>query len=290
VADASKTVAGSAAGEYFVDRTCIACETCTQLAPETFEQAGEFFRVHQQPATANEIRRATRALVACPVGAIGTLHANQAKAVMHDFPLPIDGAVYYCGFNSRKSFGGNSYFVVHPNGNWLVDSPKFIPHLVRRFAVMGGIRYIFLTHQDDVADAAAFARHFGATRIIHRADSQAQHGAEIILDGAEPALIESGFRIIPTPGHTRGHCVMLHQERFLFTGDHLWWEPDTKRLGASRSVCWYSWAAQTGSMRRLLNETFEWVLPGHGDRGHLPAARMHAELASLVDRMSAGTR
>jgi len=123
-------------------------------------------------------RRPTKfAMLACPVGAIGTRHANLAKLVMHDFPLPIEGPVYYCGFNSRKSFGGNSYFVTHPDGNWLVDSPKFLPFLVRRFNQMGGVRYIFLTHQDDVADAAEYAREFDATRIIHRADARAQRDA-----------------------------------------------------------------------------------------------------------------
>jgi len=287
MADARKLVPHNADGEFFVDRTCIDCETCGQLAPEIFGEHAGYYRVERQPASDAEIRSATQALLACPVGAIGTRHANSAKLVMRDFPLAIDGPVHYCGFNSRKSFGGNSYFVRHRGGNWLVDSPKFIPYLVRRFDQLGGLRYIFLTHQDDVADAAEYARRFGATRIIHRADARAQRDAEMIIDGGEPVTVGDGFRIIPTPGHTRGHCVLLAEERYLFTGDHLWWEPQAGRLGASRSVCWYSWSEQTASMRRLLDERFEWVLPGHGDRGRLPAAAMHAELAALVERMGA---
>jgi glyoxylase-like metal-dependent hydrolase (beta-lactamase superfamily II)/ferredoxin len=285
MADASNKVPGNAVGEFFVDRTCIACETCAQLAPEIYEEAGMFFRIRRQPVTREEIRCATRALLACPVGAIGTLHRNQGKEAVQDFPLRIDGPVYYCGFNSHKSFGANSYFVANSNGNWLVDSPRFTSHLVRRFEAMGGIRYIFLTHRDDVADAARYASHFGAARIIHRDDLPAQPDAEIVLDSTAPVVIQPGFRIIPTPGHTAGHCVMFYDRRFLFTGDHLWWEPNAKRLGASRSACWYSWPAQTASMRRLLDETFEWLLPGHGDRCHLQAALMTNELASLVDRM-----
>jgi ferredoxin len=238
MANQLKKAPGNAIGEFFVDRTCIACETCAQLAPETYDEAGEFFRVRRQPSTREEIRRATRAVVACPVGAIGTLHHNNAKEVARDFPLPIERPVYYCGFNSRESFGANSYLVTHPVGNWLVDSPHFTSHLVRSFEAMGGIRYIFLTHQDDVADAAQYARHFNAARIIHQDDSAAQPGAEIVLQTNEAIEIERGFRVIPTPGHTRGHCVMLYEERFLFTGDHLWWEPDVRRLGASRSACW----------------------------------------------------
>jgi glyoxylase-like metal-dependent hydrolase (beta-lactamase superfamily II) len=38
-------------------------------------------------------------------------------------------------------------------------------------------------------------------------------------------------------------------------------------------------------MRRLRDLTFEWILPGHGDRCHLLAAEMKAKLAGLIDRM-----
>ncbi len=59
VADPLKRVPGSAIGEFFVDRTCIGCETCAQLAPEIFDEAGEFFRVCRQPISRGEIRCAT---------------------------------------------------------------------------------------------------------------------------------------------------------------------------------------------------------------------------------------
>jgi glyoxylase-like metal-dependent hydrolase (beta-lactamase superfamily II)/ferredoxin len=290
MANSRKKTPLSVEGEFFVDRTCIDCETCAQLAPEIFAEHDGFFYVSRQPRGADEVRMATRALLSCPVGAIGTLNPNQAKIVMRDFPLSVDGPVYYCGFNSRRSFGGNSYFVKHRDGNWLIDSPKFLPHLSRRFAELGGLRYIFLTHQDDVADAALYAREFGATRIIHRADSRAQRDAEMVIDGLAPLSIDAEFKIIPTPGHTRGHCVLLFDDRFLFTGDHLWWEPEVGALGASRNVCWYSWSEQTASMSRLLDEKFEWVLPGHGDRGRLPVDLMHSELAALVARMRMSER
>ncbi len=43
---------------------------------------------------------------------------------MKDFPLVVEEPVYYCGYNSPKSYGGNSYFVRHAAGNWLIDSPE----------------------------------------------------------------------------------------------------------------------------------------------------------------------
>jgi glyoxylase-like metal-dependent hydrolase (beta-lactamase superfamily II) len=129
--------------------------------------------------------------------------------------------VYYTGFNSPKSYGGHSYGVQHPDGNWLIDSPKYLPHLIRRFEELGGLRYILLTHRDEVAEAQKYAKRFGSQRILHRAELLAQPDAECVIDGRAPGELASEFTIIPTPGHTRGHCVLLYKGRFLFTGDHL---------------------------------------------------------------------
>ena len=200
MADLKKRLAENVAGEFFVDSTCIDCDTCRQLAPETFKEAGDYSVVYAQPPTPAAWRRAVRALLACPTGSIGMAYRQAARSVMEDFPLRIEGEVFYCGFNSPKSYGGNSYFVTHPAGNWLIDSPKYLPHLVRRFDAMGGIRYIFLTHRDDVAEAAKYADHFKSRRIIHRSDRSAQPDAEMIIDGVEPVAVGPEFLVIPTPG------------------------------------------------------------------------------------------
>ncbi len=207
---------------------------------------------------------------------------------MDDFPLAIEEPVLYCGFNSPKSYGGNSYFVRHPAGNWLIDSPKFLPRLIRRFEELGGIAHIFLTHRDDVADARLYAQRFGSKRFIHRAELTSQPDAEVVLDGNDPCELAPGFLAIPTPGHTEGHCVLLFENRFLFTGDHLDFDRREQRLSASQDYCWHSWPKQIESMRRLLGFRFEWVLPGHGQRVQLPCEEMHEQLKQLVDRMRVG--
>jgi len=38
-------------------------------------------------------------------------------------------------------------------------------------------------------------------------------------------------------------------------------------------------------MKRLLDYRFEWVLPGHGRRGHQPAEVMHQKLLECIERM-----
>ena len=171
------------AGDFFVDSTCIDCDTCRQIAPQTFGEAAASAFVRRQPATSADRRAALHALVSCPTGSIGSLRDDSPKTVMGDFPVLVEEPVYYCGFNSPKSYGGNSYFIRHPAGNWLIDSPKFLPQLVRQFEALGGIANIFLTHRDDVADADRYAAHFGSRRIIHRDELSSQPGAELVLDG-----------------------------------------------------------------------------------------------------------
>ena len=285
MADFRKRVAENAPGDFFVDSTCIDCDACRQIAPAVFAAARDHSFVRLQPTTPEERKRAMHALLTCPTGSIGSRGGDDPKSAMGAFPLPIDGPVYFCGFNSPKSYGGNSYFFAHPEGNWLVDSPKYLPQLVRRFETQGGISRIFLTHRDDVADAERYARHFGAQRVIHRRELAAQPGAEILLEGESPTELAGGVLAIPTPGHTAGHCVLLVDDRYLFTGDHLNWDRDERRLAASRDYCWHSWDQQIGSMRRLVEFRFEWVLPGHGQRVQLPADEMRRELLRLIETM-----
>src|SRR5262245_27413829 len=114
MADVTRRLPENAPGDWFVDSTCINCDTCRQLAPETFGDTGEFSFVTSQPRDKGQIEAARLALVACPTGSIGACDKSGLSAAADQFPLPIAGGVSYCGFNSPKSFGGNSYFVEHP--------------------------------------------------------------------------------------------------------------------------------------------------------------------------------
>ena len=285
MANPRKRVPENVPGDFFVDSTCIDCDACRQIAPSVFGEGAETSFVKAQPRPSAERRQALQALLACPTGSIGCLADDDVKAVMSDFPLLIEEPVFYCGYNSPKSYGGNSYFIRHPAGNWLIDSPKFVTPLVRRLEVLGGIGQIFLTHQDDVADAERYAKHFSSRRIIHRDELSSQPDAEVVLDGDGPWQLAPDFLAISTSGHTKGHCVLLFRDRFLFTGDHLDWDRDTKHLSASEDYCWYSWSEQAESMVRLVDYSFEWVLPGHGQKVQLPAAEMRTQIVRLAESM-----
>ncbi len=275
---------GNAPGPWFVDSACIDCDVCRQLAPGIFDEAGAGSVVARQPADPLEKRRAFQALVACPVGAIGATGVQKPSARV--FPEEIDQGVYYCGFTSPDSFGAASFFVRRPEGNLLVDSPRWAGQLVRQLERLGGISDVLLTHRDDVAAAARYQEHFGARVWIHAADSQAAPFAtQLFAEGeAEVLTLRPGLMAIPIPGHTRGSAAFLLEERFLFSGDSLHWSRRVQDLAASEDYCWYSWPKQIESLRRLCDFRFEWVLPGHGEWVQLPASEMRDRLRGLVER------
>lgn len=278
----------NAAGDFFVDATCIDCDACRAIAPETFRDHGGQSSVFHQPRNSEEDQRALMALVSCPTASIGTASHRDARAGVAAFPQAITGNIYFCGFTSEDSFGGWSYLLVRPTedgGNVLVDSPRFTGPLVNRIEQMGGVSTMFLTHRDDIADHARFAAHFGCPRIMHEADGAERLGIEQVITGQSPERLDDDLWLIPTPGHTRGHQVLLYREEALFTGDHLAWSPERQTLTAFRDHCWYSWTVQTSSMEKLLAYRFAWVLPGHGRIGHAPTAEMHEHLQRCVARM-----
>jgi glyoxylase-like metal-dependent hydrolase (beta-lactamase superfamily II)/ferredoxin len=275
-------------GDFYVDSTCIDCDACRQIAPETFSEDGDYSIVHHQPNSAADEKRALMALVACPTASIGTIEHHHAHIGIDAFPELITENVYFCGFTAESSFGAWSYLIVRPDnqgGNVLIDSPRFATQLAKKIEAMGGVRTMFLTHRDDVADHARFAERFGCQRVMHTADGAGRLGIENVIRGDGPVELDNELIAIPVPGHTRGHAVLLYRNKFLFTGDHLAWSPRRNTLIAFRDACWYSWSEQTKSMERLLEYDFEWVLPGHGRIHQDDGPNMRAHLARCIEWM-----
>jgi glyoxylase-like metal-dependent hydrolase (beta-lactamase superfamily II) len=257
------------------------------MVPEVFSSAGGQSAVHHQPANETERLRSLQALLACPTASIGTVEKpKDIKDAQLSFPIPVAENVYHCGYHAENSYGAASYLIQRREGNVLVDSPRFTPPLVKRIEEMGGIQYLYLTHQDDVADHQKYAEHFGCKRILHTDDiNNGTRGVEIQLSGSEVMQLEPDLLIIPVPGHTKGHTVLLYKNQFLFTGDHLAWSDQYHQLIAFRNACWYSWSELTKSMGKLTNYSFEWVLPGHGRRYHTDSETMQQQLQQCIEWM-----
>jgi glyoxylase-like metal-dependent hydrolase (beta-lactamase superfamily II)/ferredoxin len=288
MAQISQRLPENIGGEFYVDSSCIDCDACRQIAPASFRDHGGQSSVYRQPQNPGEQHRAFMALVACPTASIGTTSHRSAKPGVEAFLAHVVDYVYFCGFTSEASFGAWSYLIVRPQeqgGNVLVDSPRFTAPLVKRIEQMGGVNLMVLTHKDDIADHAKFAGHFHCARMMREEDGAAALGIERITRGTDALKVDDDLVVIPAPGHTRGHQVLLYRDKVLFTGDHLAWSPKRKTLTAFRDACWYSWTVQTRSMEKLLGYRFEWVLPGHGWIHHGSADEMHEHLERCVERM-----
>ncbi|CAN4123504.1 unnamed protein product [Withania somnifera] len=224
-------------GEFFVDHTCIDCDTCRWMAPENFARAGDMSAVYKQPSCEEERLRALQALLSCPTSSIHTEKpSHDILEVQKTFPIPIDEhtlpGVYHCGFHSEKSFGAASYLILCAEGNILVDSPRYTRKLENNLKMLGGARYMFLTHSDDVADHEKWSNHLGCERILHSAEGSV--------------------------------CLLYKPCKVLFTGDHF----AMSELGLTIYERYnkFSVPKQLNSVKMMLDLDFEWILPGHGRR------------------------
>jgi glyoxylase-like metal-dependent hydrolase (beta-lactamase superfamily II) len=166
----------------------------------------------------------------------------------------------------------------------MIDSPRWSAPLARRLAAMGGVAVMVLTHRDDVADHDRWARVFGCERWIHQADADAAPEAERTIAGREAVQLAANLQLIPTPGHTAGSLVAVlgSARQALFSGDHLWWNPQQQVVVASQRYCWWNWAEQLRSVERLLELDVAWLLPGHGHRHHFAEGQWRLALEQTL--------
>ena len=54
MANIKKRLPQNVEGEFFVDSTCIDCDACRQLAPETFTESGSYSVVYAPPRELND--------------------------------------------------------------------------------------------------------------------------------------------------------------------------------------------------------------------------------------------
>lgn len=278
----------NSAGAWFVDTRCIDCGTCREVAPDLFAIAGDQSVVAVQPTHAAEEIDAWLAAQACPTSSIGTVDHRPRPGRLYPREIESGSGVFDVGYCSESSFGASAWFVTRPDGNLLIDSPRWTEALAGPFEELGGIAHILLTHRDDVADAQRWATRFSARVWIHADDASAAPFATDLIHGTagEPTTIAPGVVVHPAPGHTRGSVVFVVDDAFCFSGDSLAWNPKRQDLAASRGTCWYSWSAQTRSLDALAHHArFRWVLPGHGARVQRDPGELHRSLTGLVARM-----
>lgn len=284
--------------EEFVFMLC--SDTCRWMAPQIFSAVGAASAVTSQPKTEEERITGLMALLSCPTYSI---HSDDAKRgeiqkARDSLPTPAfpkSKDVFHLGFHDEASFGAASYLIRRPGGNIMFDVPRWNPSLASRIEKLGGVRYIILSHKDDVAAHQKYASRFGATRIIHSLEANSRQGtekAEWKLEGEGPWMICDDVEIIHTPGHTEGHIVALyHPENVLFTGDHLGYSGRIQNLSIFRRYNRHSIGVQIESIIKLIDLDFNWILPGHGRRWHFDSGiERKGQLEDLVAREKTSLR
>lgn len=258
-------------GDFFVDHTCIDCDTCRWMAPQVFTRIGEMSAVFKQPTSGEERLKALQALLSCPTSSIHTEKpASDILQAQKTFPTPIDQqripGVYHCGYHSEKSYGAASFLIVHPEGNIIIDSPRYTERLARNIEMLGGARYMFLTHEDDVADHRKWSERLSCDRILHSVDvDNSTADVETKLQGTGPWNLGRDVQLIHTPGHTEGSvCLFYKPLKILFTGDHLLMTETGLSICERYNKC--SVPMQIDSVLKLLEVDFNWIIPGHGRR------------------------
>jgi glyoxylase-like metal-dependent hydrolase (beta-lactamase superfamily II) len=134
-------------------------------------------------------------------------------------------------------------------------------------AAAGPIRWILCTHThiDHSPAAAPLKARTGATVLGMRAryperqdatfapDRELTHGARLEVGGHV-------LRVLHTPGHASNQlCFLDERERLLFTGDHLM-QGSTVVINPPDG----DMAVYLASLRLLLDESLEYIAPGHG--------------------------
>ena len=73
MADKDERWEDNVAGKFYVDKECILCSLCTDLAPENFAESedGDHDYVMKQPEGADEQAACLDAMEQCPVDSIG---------------------------------------------------------------------------------------------------------------------------------------------------------------------------------------------------------------------------
>lgn len=265
-------------GPAYVDSSCIDCDTCRWIAPETFSRVGSQSAVHAQPeAGTREVAvAAAAAAVACPTGSIRGVPVPRKSL----FPMAMDdeNRVYYLGYTNEASFAASSWLIITDDVAVMMDVPRYssalaksIDALLEALGCSKGLQYIVLSHQDDVAGNVEWANRYPeATRIIHADEARASAGTDkcerkLRWENGQREVLIDGIEIVSIPGHTSGHIALLDKAgKNLFTGDTLALSGLTGRLTGFPSYNSGGWQLQMETVERIAHEPFLNIYPGHG--------------------------
>ena len=165
----------------------------------------------------------------------------------------------------------------------VIDPAGDVDKIVELINILeGNLKYIYLTHchGDHITGVTELKNRCGGKILIHREDAEGLNNGDINLTPYireekieleadsrvdDNDLIHLGnleFKVIHTPGHTRGGtCLYIESEKCLFSGDTLFrgtWGRTDVPTGSIEAIM----DSITNKLMKLPGETI--VYPGHG--------------------------
>lgn len=199
------------------------------------------------------------------------------EVVQRHFPIPLDPEslpnVYHLGYHQRES-SSMPYLIVRPEGNIMIDLPRFNGRLAAQIDALGGVAYMIITHMS-AADQHDYWQAYFPTckRVVHRFDRRRDlFDAEVVLNGRGPWTLSKDINIVHLPGQTLGSIGVIYTppeagaEPVLFSGKALGWSRDLGMLDGFSQFTEVSMKKQADAIRSLAGERFTWILPAHGSR------------------------
>ena len=274
----------NAVGPWFVDTRCIRCDAARNWAPDLIgmDTEGRSFLI-TQPVGVEQEAELWRAAAACPTKSIS--NRNRLLEPAGIFPYRMTHGVFALGNNDRSSFAAHSFLVTRPDGNLMVDSPRFNRPLAESIDALGGIAHVLLTHRDDVADADRWAERYGARVWIGETDADAAPYATDLTGVESVTVISPGAVSIPAPGHTQGHVLYHVDDRVLFTGDTLHWDHRRGEFDVFPKQTFFSWTALADTMDLIAALKVEWMFAGHGMWHEVSAEEWERQMPVLGQAM-----
>ena len=111
------------------------------------------------------------------------------------------------------------------------------------------------------------SHHGERDEFVRRVDEvQRPQGYRLVgaFEDGDDAVAVAGFRVIATPGHSRGHtCLLRDEDGLLFTADAFGCLPRKIRVGVRKALCMDPAQAKR-SAQKLLAEEFTTVVFSHG--------------------------
>lgn len=157
------------------------------------------------------------------------------------------------------------YLIATDEGNILVDTPPADEETWSAISKVGGAKFLFITHRDDVGEAPIFRERLGLRVAIHKEDAAYVTGCPVDIPLKDGERITRDTQIIHLPGHSPGSSAMLLSRHggVLFTGDALLGHKEgTLRLPPEQFSSDPEGAR--ASVRRLLEYDFAAILSARG--------------------------